>query len=148
MIGHTGPCPPCSIPIVVPCRCGATTRSISCHETTTHSKYEPFEVLCDRPCMALRSCGRHQCNRVCCPLAVLGAAVGTKGKSKRRVVVDDTIVFGEEAHWHECDLTCGKSLGCGNHHCEAKDHRGICPPCLRSSFEEVNHPSDLFFLQF
>jgi transcriptional repressor NF-X1 len=28
-------------------------------------------------------------------------------------------------------------LRCGNHKCELKDHKGPCPSCLRSSFEEV-----------
>jgi transcriptional repressor NF-X1 len=32
---------------------------------------------------------------------------------------------------------CGKPLSCGNHRCEERDHRGPCPPCFRSSFEEV-----------
>ena len=38
---------------------------------------------------------------------------------------------------HECDLICEKMLSCGNRRCEERDHRGGCPPCLRSLFEEV-----------
>lgn len=130
---HTGPCPPCSIMLVRPCRCGATTRDVRCSEEQVH---EGSEILCDRPCGALRACGRHQCNRVCCPLASLAAATKSKGKKKAGTVLEITALY-DNAGWHECDLVCGKALACGNHRCEERDHRGVCPPCLRSSFEEV-----------
>ena len=128
---HPGPCPPCRIKVVRPCRCGATTQDVECHSDRdgTHT-----EILCDRPCPALRSCGKHQCNRVCCPLA---SFAGIKGKGKKRAEEDAL----DEHGWHICDLVCGKPLSCGNHTCEERDHRGPCPPCLRSSFEEVNLPS-------
>ncbi|KAI5119077.1 hypothetical protein M0805_005495 [Coniferiporia weirii] len=131
---HTGLCPPCSIPLIIPCRCGSTTRSVPCHVATSMDR--SLEVLCDKPCTVLRACGRHQCNRVCCPLAALGGATKGKGK-KRQPHLEDGLGLGDEAHWHECDLVCGKLLGCGNHRCEERDHRGTCPPCLRSSFEEM-----------
>ncbi|KAL5476707.1 FAP1 [Sanghuangporus weigelae] len=87
---HTGPCPPCGISLIIPCR----------------------SVL----------------------------AGGAKGKGKKpqsQLNQDLDYALGDEAHWHECDLVCGKMLGCGNHRCEERDHRGACPPCLRSSFEEM-----------
>ncbi|EPQ53520.1 hypothetical protein GLOTRDRAFT_45377 [Gloeophyllum trabeum ATCC 11539] len=124
---HTGSCPPCSIRIVRPCRCGATTRDVKCSELQDGAD----EILCDRPCTALRACGRHQCNRLCCPLASLaGLGRGKRGKRAVMTAVD-------ESGLHECDLVCGKILGCGNHRCEERDHKGPCPPCLRSSFEEM-----------
>lgn len=125
---HTGSCPPCTIKVVKPCRCGATTRDIQCYEDQAGAVRE---IVCDRTCPALRACGRHQCNRVCCPLASLG---GMKGKGKRRAIGEP---IADEEGWHVCDLVCGKSLTCGNHQCEERDHKGPCPPCLRSSFEEV-----------
>ncbi|KAL5514440.1 hypothetical protein ACEPAG_2528 [Sanghuangporus baumii] len=67
-------------------------------------------------------------------------AGGAKGKGKKpqsQLNQDLDYALGDEAHWHECDLVCGKMLGCGNHRCEERDHRGACPPCLRSSFEEM-----------
>ncbi|KAL4253098.1 NFX1 family protein [Abortiporus biennis] len=96
---------------------------------------EPVEeILCDKPCTALRACGRHQCNRLCCPLASLAS----KGKGKKKqAVVGDNIDGMDDAGWHECDLVCGKMLSCGNHRCEERDHRPPCPPCLRSSFDEM-----------
>ncbi|GJE93163.1 FKBP12-associated protein 1 homolog [Phanerochaete sordida] len=130
---HTGPCPPCSINLVRPCRCGSTTRNVPCHEDQKRAEGALEEILCDRLCTALRACGRHQCSRACCPLASLANA--NKGKGKKRAV--DNGAFVDEAGWHECDLICGKPLACGNHTCELRDHKGPCPSCLRSSFVEL-----------
>ena len=135
---HTGPCPPCSIRLVRPCRCGSTTREVLCSVDLAAARARArgeagsdTEILCERPCNALRACGRHQCNRPCCPLASLASLVKGKGKKK---AVDN---LEDPEGWHECDLVCGKLLNCGNHSCEERDHKGVCPPCLRSSFEEV-----------
>ena len=137
---HTGPCPPCSIMLVRPCRCGSTTREIRCSEDQARARARArgetgpdTEILCERPCGALRACGRHQCTRICCPLASLASLA--KGKGKKRAGAD--VALMDEEGWHVCDLVCGKPLSCGNHFCEERDHRGACPPCLRSSFEEV-----------
>ncbi|TFK63598.1 hypothetical protein BDN72DRAFT_963814 [Pluteus cervinus] len=143
---HTGPCPPCYVKIVRPCRCGHTTKTIRCFElfnlsTTESLEPQEKEILCDKPCMALRACGRHQCRRICCPLASLAATAAKKGKKKVTMSTlnsADTVGVGEErGGLHECDLVCGRMLSCGNHRCEEKDHKGVCPPCLRSSFEEM-----------
>ena len=139
---HTGPCPPCSVQILRPCRCGSMTKSLACYEAyktsdiiIIKSSIEENEILCDKPCAALRACGRHQCRRICCPLA----ALANSGKKGRRRVVDDGLVGVGEEHGglHECDLVCGKMLSCGNHKCEERDHKGACRPCMRTSFEEV-----------
>ncbi|KAF8757896.1 R3H domain [Rhizoctonia solani] len=76
----------------------------------------------------LKGCGRHVCNRVCCPLA------GTAGKSKGKRKVDlgatgDTVDDDPEG-WHTCDLICNKKLSCGNHNCMLPDHRGPCPSAI------------------
>ncbi|KAI9063381.1 hypothetical protein FKP32DRAFT_707113 [Trametes sanguinea] len=144
---HAGPCPPCSIVIVRPCRCGSSTRELRCFEDQARARARArgetgpdVEILCERPCGALKACGRHQCRRQCCPLASLaGLTKGqTKGKGKKRAGDDALNLSVVDQHgWHECDLVCGKLLSCGNHHCEERDHRGPCPPCLRSSFEEM-----------
>lgn len=136
---HTGNCPPCSIRLVRPCRCGATTRDVLCSQFQAASSSGAHdEILCERACTALRACGKHQCNRICCPLASLAV---NKGKGKKRAAchgVWDGVGGAGVGGLHECDLPCGKMLGCGNHPCEERDHRGACPPCLRSSFEEVS----------
>jgi len=123
---HTGPCYPCNVRITQPCRCGLSAKNMVCSSKTIEA-----EIVCDRTCTALRACGRHQCNRVCCPMASLAM---TKGKGKKRVVADDPDING----MHQCDLICGRPLACRNHTCEERDHRGPCAPCLRSTFEEVS----------
>ena len=98
--GHLGPCPPCLVPLTLPCRCGSSTRTISCSTiSSSHSTSDSVEILCERPCPALRACGRHQCNRICCPLASLAALSKGKGGKRR---VEDTVHLDEEG-WHECD---------------------------------------------
>ncbi|KIM74148.1 hypothetical protein PILCRDRAFT_828564, partial [Piloderma croceum F 1598] len=131
---HTGACPPCSIMLVRPCRCGATTKDVRCSNFQSGSD---TEILCDRPCAALRACGRHQCNRFCCPLASFAGPAKGKGKKRAAGTGSWDGVGADETGLHECDLACGKVLGCGNHRCEERDHRGVCPPCLQSSFEEI-----------
>lgn len=133
---HSGLCPPCSIMVVRPCRCGATTKDIKCSDL--QSAAQP-EILCDKPCTALRACGRHQCNRICCPLASLAGLAKGKGKKRAAGPGQWDSAGIDETGLHECDLVCGKPLGCGSHRCEERDHKGGCPPCLRSSFEEVSN---------
>lgn len=123
---HKGPCPPCGITITQPCRCGLSAQSVICAYQEVGA-----DILCDRTCTALRACGRHQCNRVCCPMASLAM---TKGKGKKRAIADDPDIAG----MHQCDLVCARTLSCRNHTCEERDHRGPCAPCLRSTFEEVS----------
>jgi transcriptional repressor NF-X1 len=130
---HTGPCPPCAITLVRPCRCGATTRSVACSTATAETDSTAF--LCNKPCGALRACGHHQCTRLCCPLANLA---NPTGKSKKKAASNSVSAeFIDVEGWHLCDVICGKTLSCGNHRCEERDHRGSCPPCFQSSFEEV-----------
>jgi transcriptional repressor NF-X1 len=136
---HTGPCPTCSVQVMRPCRCGSSTKTLQCHNLYNPDTGEEIEILCDRPCMALRACGRHECRRPCCPLASLAITTGGK-KGKKKFMDDSTNAIGigeERGGLHECDLVCGKLLSCGNHRCEERDHKGACPPCLQSSFDEV-----------
>ncbi|KZV99993.1 hypothetical protein EXIGLDRAFT_667828 [Exidia glandulosa HHB12029] len=131
---HLGTCPPCNIPIAVPCRCGETTRYIACSERQRDLQ-DGVDVLCDKVCKTLRLCGRHECTRVCCPAHNLRPK-GAKGKKKAQAAMDDALE-GMEVAWHTCEFLCGKLLTCGLHQCEEPDHRGPCPPCLRSSFDEM-----------
>ncbi|GLB39230.1 putative R3H domain containing protein [Lyophyllum shimeji] len=80
----------------------------------------------------------HQCRRMCCPLASLASAAGKKGKKRAAGPGLGEVGVGEErGGLHECDLVCGKMLGCELHRCEERDHKGACRPCLMSSFEEM-----------
>ena len=99
------------------------------------AEMESTTFLCSKPCGSLRACGHHTCTRLCCPLANLANPIG-KGKKRatnNNIASEVLDVDG----WHQCDIICGRTLSCGNHQCEERDHRGPCPPCFRSSFEEA-----------
>ncbi len=66
---HTGPCPPCEIPVEQKCRCGASARTVACHiavhKGNDEDKLEDSDkvlFLCDRKCGKKKSCGRHRCS--------------------------------------------------------------------------------------
>lgn len=131
--------PPCTEPITVVCRCGHDKTSLSCTEAT-RTKAREGEKLCDRPCRAMRHCGRHVCHRICCSLAYQEASVasskGRKGKRAAQITAAE-LELDDPLGIHVCDLTCGRPLACGRHQCDRPDHRGPCPPCYNASFEEL-----------
>ncbi len=66
---HTGPCPPCEIPVEQKCRCGASARTVACHiavrKGNDEDKLEDSDkvlFLCDRKCGKKKNCGRHRCS--------------------------------------------------------------------------------------
>ena len=85
------------------------------------------------------SCGRHECGRVCCPLAYKAKS----RKKKANAHAHDDPLSGIAARRegeddaHECMLTCGKLLSCGLHTCARKDHKGACGRCLQASYDEL-----------
>ncbi|KAF8738861.1 R3H domain, partial [Rhizoctonia solani] len=121
------------MPALNSCRCGETTSQVPCNELAGGQ-----QIICQKTCKALRGCGRHVCNRVCCPLA--GTAGKSKGKRKVDLGATGDIMDDDPEGWHTCDLICNKKLSCGNHNCMLPDHRGPCPRCLQSSFEELICP--------
>ncbi|KIJ63784.1 hypothetical protein HYDPIDRAFT_188240 [Hydnomerulius pinastri MD-312] len=145
---HWGSCPPCTEQVERTCRCGGTKRQVRCGDVTlsdpTSPATEAQEIICDRPCPALRACGRHQCGRICCPLASLSSTSRTKSKKQRPNPTSDPHLLEElgteEGGLHECDLPCNRVMGCGNHRCPKRDHKGNCGVCLRSIFEELLCP--------
>ncbi|KAL4079530.1 hypothetical protein J3A83DRAFT_1117042 [Scleroderma citrinum] len=141
VICHWGTCPPCTEQIEQPCRCGSTKQLAQCGDThppgdESLDSTSPGEIICSRPCRALRTCGRHHCGRLCCPLA---SVIPLKRKGKARGVALEDLGM-EAGRLHECDIPCKRVLGCGNHRCERKDHPGTCGICLRSTFEELICP--------
>ena len=121
---HSGPCPPCSMQVLQVCRCGASKRQVPCG-TNTDTVY-----LCQTICKVTRHCGKHQCQRQCCPLAYQA------GVSKKMLPTDLSQL--DPVGFHACDARCTKTLSCGRHTCDAPCHRGACAPCLRSTFTEVS----------
>lgn len=63
---------------------------------------------CKKKCTKKRSCAKHKCNQLCC------------------IDID-----------HICPLPCNRMLSCGRHRCELTCHKGRCPPCWRTSFDEL-----------
>lgn len=124
---HEGGCKPCSEMVTIVCRCGNEKKTIKCSELQAQGE---TELRCERACKALRACGRHECGRKCCPLAYQEA---NKKNRRRPLSTEEEDPLGI----HTCDRICGRKLNCGIHTCDQPDHRGPCPPCLRSSFEEI-----------
>lgn len=155
---HTGPCGPCQELVTTVCRCGKDSIIRSCGELQLITQAEieaaepengltdpdrdiqssragEIEYQCERICRVLRHCGKHTCNRVCCPLSFLEGVTKTgknkKSQSARQLEQEDPSGF------HQCNLICKKKLNCGLHVCQLRDHKGPCPSCLQANFDEV-----------
>ena len=116
---HDSPCNPCTIQLKKKCRCGGSTKTVSCSEYTKkckqYMKNKPQEAIMDGPdswirchkvCKRVKSCGKHTCKNKCC-----------KGRTAK---------FYEG---HICRIVCNKMLSCGKHRCSSFCHRGKCNPC-------------------
>ncbi|CAH8583043.1 unnamed protein product [Schistosoma haematobium] len=100
---HTGPCPPCELSISLKCRCGQSSKVMTCQEFSKLSDKEGApELCCQRVCKKKLICGRHKCKTLCC---------------------NDTI--------HSCPEICGRRLSCQLHYCEEQCHSGPCNSCWR-----------------
>ncbi|KAL7419049.1 FKBP12-associated protein [Cryptotrichosporon argae] len=130
---HVGACPPCTQKLVRVCRCGESQAMLSCAEVELAER-DGGGVLCERVCKALRNCGKHECGRVCCPLAF-------KAKHRKRNQTDiynDIVARADGVDdIHDCPLLCGKVLSCGLHTCQRADHKGACGKCLQASYDEL-----------
>lgn len=115
---HTGAHPACSKPVTVVCRCGADKQEMPCFQANAPG----FIYTCKRTCRAIRSCGKHECARQCCPLAFQEALLGKKAK-KISLAELQALESQDEEGIHACPLTCGKMLSCGRHTCSRQDHR-------------------------
>ncbi|KAJ0898121.1 putative chromatin regulator PHD family [Helianthus annuus] len=108
---HPGSCPPCKVMVNQKCRCGSTSRSVECFNTTTFT--------CDKPCGRKKSCGRHRCSDKCCPLSNSNNAAT------------------QDMDPHLCSKPCEKKLRCGQHDCGLLCHSGHCPPCPERIFTDL-----------
>ncbi|WWC68275.1 uncharacterized protein I206_102198 [Kwoniella pini CBS 10737] len=126
---HNGPCPPCHEQVIKTCRCGQSQMLVPCDELREKAERGEDEVTCERICRTLRSCGRHECGRLCCPLW----EQAFRSKKQRNEDFQQNI----EDDLHKCHLTCGRMLGCGIHTCPKPDHKGQCGRCLQASYDEL-----------
>ncbi|KAL8290623.1 hypothetical protein RQP46_002881 [Phenoliferia psychrophenolica] len=104
---HAGECGPCAETVSIVCRCGSTKATRRCGDVVPGAD----ELLCERVCRAMRSCGRHACGRKCCPLAYQEALLA-KAKSKRRPLAEMYDMEGENDPMgiHLCERVCGRKL--------------------------------------
>ncbi|GJV41574.1 NF-X1-type zinc finger protein NFXL1 [Tanacetum coccineum] len=116
---HPGSCAPCRVMVTQKCRCGSTSRTVECFNTTSMMEGDTA-FRCDKPCGRKKSCGRHRCSDKCCPLA----------NSK-----NNTPVQGWDPHL--CSMPCEKKRRCGQHDCESFCHSGYCPPCQEMIFTDL-----------
>lgn len=135
MTCHEGDCASCGVELSIVCRCGSSKSSRRCGARSNDGSPLP-EFLCERICRAMRNCARHECGSKCCPLSYQEALKVQKGR--RRPIAD---MFDQMENdplgVHQCERTCGRKLACGNHTCQASDHKGPCPPCLMAGFDEL-----------
>lgn len=110
---HTGACPPCTAQVEISCRCGRSKTTVACESIKS---MEDMTFVCAKPCSHMKNCGRHRCMELCCPAAN---------------------VDGETVE-HDCMLPCNKLLPCGKCRCELLCHRGYCPRCMNTSFQELH----------
>ncbi|KAN0060919.1 FKBP12-associated protein [Thecaphora frezii] len=127
---HLGDCPPCAVPVAVPCRCGETKQTRPCFERQREESEGKQELLCDTVCKAMRHCGKHRCGGTCCPLFF-------QSKTHKQRPPQALAQAGDPAGFHDCSIPCAKPLACGKHDCPMTCHRGSCPPCLQAIFEDV-----------
>ncbi|KAG0141960.1 hypothetical protein CROQUDRAFT_50994 [Cronartium quercuum f. sp. fusiforme G11] len=153
---HNGPCGPCKELVTTVCRCGKDSIVRPCTEvesirqaaidTAENERQdqkldliaigaEAVEYHCEHVCRVLRHCGKHTCNRACCPLAFLETLMKT-GKNKKSQSAHQLEEQDPEG-LHRCNLICNKKLNCGLHFCQLRDHKGPCPSCLDANFNEV-----------
>ncbi|TGZ59516.1 hypothetical protein CRM22_009016 [Opisthorchis felineus] len=100
---HSGPCPPCELSTTAKCRCGRTSKELTCARFEELARTEGLvQMLCERICKRKKVCGRHKCKNKCCDLTV-----------------------------HSCSEICGRRLTCQRHNCEEPCHPGPCAACWR-----------------
>lgn len=113
---HPGSCAPCRVMVTQKCRCGSTSRTVECFNTTM----EIHSFTCDKPCGRKKNCGRHRCSERCCPLSNSNSSTTIQGRDP-----------------HLCSKPCEKKRRCGQHDCEQLCHSGHCPPCQETIFTDL-----------
>ncbi len=92
------------------------------------------ELTCERLCKALRTCGRHECRRVCCPMAFKAKSKGGKRRDDRAAGQHGRSRGGRAA-CVPLDMRQDAQLWLAR--LSEKDHKGACGRCLQASYDEV-----------
>ncbi|BHF58625.1 Transcriptional repressor NF-X1 [Sparganum proliferum] len=108
---HAGDCPPCKLTTTITCRCGRSTKEVTCSEFADQKASSGvLKMTCERICKKKKTCGRHKCKNQCCDMVI-----------------------------HACMEICGRTLSCGKHTCEDPCHCGPCGSCWRGVIYEEVH---------
>uniref|UniRef100_A0A182J7B9 Uncharacterized protein n=1 Tax=Anopheles atroparvus TaxID=41427 RepID=A0A182J7B9_ANOAO len=133
---HGGECDPCEEQVQHNCYCGKSDQLVACTKGNLEKTRYGCEAVCDHPL----SCGNHRCARLChegecapcadSPSMVLSCPCGRQAiEAGSRTSCLDPVPT--------CTANCGKKLTCGpagaHHCCDARCHRGECPPCKKST---------------
>lgn len=130
---HTGPCPPCALPVSVPCLCTVNNKDFPAAQCHADLPGWRCTTLCDK----LKSCRRHRCNETCCPLRTSNEPVMSAAQVAALRVAAATTDGPLSLPTHECMLLCRKPLRCGTHTCEQLCHTGPCPPCTHMITDDL-----------
>ncbi|CAG8711686.1 18869_t:CDS:10 [Dentiscutata erythropus] len=104
---HHGNCKPCTTTVHVKCRCGSKTFERVCSEVS--SKAGDEELICDRICRGLRTCGKHQCSVRCCPSANKKSSKSRGSAPHEEYDVNHQCVLVCEASFEELTCHCGRT---------------------------------------
>ncbi|CAK0742649.1 hypothetical protein CVIRNUC_001411 [Coccomyxa viridis] len=117
---HPGDCGPCKLTGSYSCRCGSTTETRSCEER---------DFQCGQPCMKTLQCGRCTCTLLC-----HAGDCGLCARAENQTCPCGKVMHSElpcDQEAPPCGATCGKTLLCGQHHCQERCHTGPCPATCR-----------------
>ncbi len=134
---HPGPCPPCQVPLVVPCPSHGSPLTVKCSAAKGNNLPSP---VCDEVCDRVKACGNpeHRCTESCheapCEdCEVVETVICYCGEEEKVVpcgwgaenVVDCEKVVGDgeeevqkawTGRW-ACGRTCSRLYDCGIHSC-------------------------------
>ncbi|XP_063679973.1 NF-X1-type zinc finger protein NFXL1-like [Bolinopsis microptera] len=118
---HEGECAPCERESLQSCRCSKESALRQCLK---------YDWQCARVCSKPLPCGNHKCMETChsgrcepCPPSLRATCPCGKTPLSKHYPCD--------APAPTCELSCDKSLPCGQHSCFRVCHLGPCDTCLQ-----------------
>ncbi|KAL1408816.1 FKBP12-associated protein [Vanrija albida] len=142
---HPGPCPPCQVALVVRCPSHGTALTVKCAAASVNDA--ALTPVCDEPCPGQRSCGKHECDRLChfgpcAPCEEVETVRCYCGHDEKVVpcgwnLNDKKMCATADESWEgrfACDRVCNIPYECGIHTCKDKCHpHSVSPrPCPTS----------------
>ena len=127
---HQDKCELCTKNAEQKCRCGKDSKTVPCYTVnypeelrdeimSPEEQKEQQSFRCAKVCNQNKSCKRHKCKDICCPVKKGGA---------------------DPCGTHMCLIECNKTLSCGVHKCNDFCHISFCKPCRVYSREPLYCP--------